>query len=194
MCPHRLVVRTSRCGRDNPGSTPGVDIFYLGRSGAYPRQVARADILAYLRQAAREDILTRPLRMISSPGRSPSRLANSCTNAFSMTCLSPVHAWMAPATSMTQLLNTIIQKAQHTWSTCALKSHFAEPQRFDHGTQFYCMSACSVAASYKPPMLVTRVRLPACALLAIDGVMCIVVNKIAVAMVMMLFRTLPGPG
>ena len=27
MGPHRLVVRTSRCGRDNPGSTPGVDIF-----------------------------------------------------------------------------------------------------------------------------------------------------------------------
>ena len=25
-CPCRLVVRTSRCGRDNPGSTPGVDI------------------------------------------------------------------------------------------------------------------------------------------------------------------------
>ena len=24
--PHRLVLRTSRCGRDNPGSTPGVDI------------------------------------------------------------------------------------------------------------------------------------------------------------------------
>ena len=24
-CPHRLVVRTSRCGRDNPGSNPGVD-------------------------------------------------------------------------------------------------------------------------------------------------------------------------
>ena len=24
-CPHRLVVRTSRCGRDNPGSTPGED-------------------------------------------------------------------------------------------------------------------------------------------------------------------------
>ena len=28
--PHRLVVRTSRCGRDNPGSTPGVDNF-IGR-------------------------------------------------------------------------------------------------------------------------------------------------------------------
>ena len=27
--PHRLVVRTSRCGRDNPGSTPGVVIFHL---------------------------------------------------------------------------------------------------------------------------------------------------------------------
>ena len=26
---HRLVVRTSRCGRDNPGSTPGVDISRL---------------------------------------------------------------------------------------------------------------------------------------------------------------------
>ena len=25
-CPHRLVVRTSRCGCDNPGSTPGEDI------------------------------------------------------------------------------------------------------------------------------------------------------------------------
>ena len=24
--PHRLVVRTSRCGRDNPGSTPGAVI------------------------------------------------------------------------------------------------------------------------------------------------------------------------
>ena len=28
--PYRLVVRTSRCGRDNPGSTPGEDIFVDG--------------------------------------------------------------------------------------------------------------------------------------------------------------------
>ena len=27
--PHRLVVRTSRRGRDNPGSTPGVDILAI---------------------------------------------------------------------------------------------------------------------------------------------------------------------
>ncbi len=27
--PYRLVVRTSRCGRDNPGSTPGGDIWIL---------------------------------------------------------------------------------------------------------------------------------------------------------------------
>ena len=27
--PYRLVVRTSRCGRDNPGSTPGEDIFAM---------------------------------------------------------------------------------------------------------------------------------------------------------------------
>ena len=27
----------------------------------------------------------------------------------------------------------------------------------------HATGACSVAASYKPPMLVTRVRLPACA-------------------------------
>ena len=26
LSPHRLVVRTSRCGRDNPGSNPGSDI------------------------------------------------------------------------------------------------------------------------------------------------------------------------
>ena len=29
MGPHRLVVRTSRRGRDNPGSTPGVDILNI---------------------------------------------------------------------------------------------------------------------------------------------------------------------
>ena len=28
--PYRLVVRTSRCGRDNPGSTPGEDITLRG--------------------------------------------------------------------------------------------------------------------------------------------------------------------
>ena len=28
---HRLVVRTSRRGRDNPGSTPGVDTCYRHR-------------------------------------------------------------------------------------------------------------------------------------------------------------------
>ena len=26
--PYRLVVRTSRCGRDSPGSTPGEDMHY----------------------------------------------------------------------------------------------------------------------------------------------------------------------
>ena len=31
--PHRLVVRTSRCGRDNPGSTPGVDILEQNKYG-----------------------------------------------------------------------------------------------------------------------------------------------------------------
>ena len=30
------------------------------------------------------------------------------------------------------------------------------------------MSTCSVAASYKPPMLVSRVRLPACAVLFVN--------------------------
>ena len=29
ICLHRLVVRTSRCGRDNPGSTPGGDIYHI---------------------------------------------------------------------------------------------------------------------------------------------------------------------
>ena len=30
--PHRLMVRTSRCGRGNPGSTPGGDIFHAAAS------------------------------------------------------------------------------------------------------------------------------------------------------------------
>ena len=29
ICLHRLVVRTSRCGRDNPGSNPGGDIYHI---------------------------------------------------------------------------------------------------------------------------------------------------------------------
>ena len=39
--PYRLVVRTSRCGRDNPGSTPGKDI-YAGRECGLGRP-ARAE-------------------------------------------------------------------------------------------------------------------------------------------------------
>ena len=34
ICLHRLVVRTSRCGRDNPGSTPGGDISHILAHGA----------------------------------------------------------------------------------------------------------------------------------------------------------------
>ena len=34
-CPHRLVVRTSRRGRDNPGSTPGEDIYICRHVYAY---------------------------------------------------------------------------------------------------------------------------------------------------------------
>ena len=34
--PHRLVVRTSRCGRDIPGSTPGEDIFFALDGTMYP--------------------------------------------------------------------------------------------------------------------------------------------------------------
>ena len=39
MGPHRLVVRTSRRGRDNPGSTPGVDI--LNMTHEYPGRLTR---------------------------------------------------------------------------------------------------------------------------------------------------------
>ena len=38
--PYRLVVRTSRCGRDNPGSTPGGDIWMLrGCELAIPKRL-----------------------------------------------------------------------------------------------------------------------------------------------------------
>ena len=36
-CPHRLVVRTSRCGRDNPGSNTGVDMVGGGSQNIFPR-------------------------------------------------------------------------------------------------------------------------------------------------------------
>ena len=32
--PYRLVVRTSRCGRDNPGSTPGEDMYAVSHGKA----------------------------------------------------------------------------------------------------------------------------------------------------------------
>ena len=39
MGPHCLVVRMSRCGRDNPGSIPGVDI--LNITHEYPGGLTR---------------------------------------------------------------------------------------------------------------------------------------------------------
>ena len=41
--PYRLVVRTSRCGSDNPGSTPGEDIYAAlhGRSVAQYAEARR---------------------------------------------------------------------------------------------------------------------------------------------------------
>jgi hypothetical protein len=40
--PHRLVVRTSRRGRDNPGSTPGVDILQFSAVAPASLSCARA--------------------------------------------------------------------------------------------------------------------------------------------------------
>ena len=37
--PYRLVVRTSRRGRDNPGSTPGEDIFQMGSWLRLPKSI-----------------------------------------------------------------------------------------------------------------------------------------------------------
>lgn len=38
--PHRLVVRTSRCGRDNPGATPGGDILWHSHARGGPQAQA----------------------------------------------------------------------------------------------------------------------------------------------------------
>lgn len=35
ISPHRLVARTSRCGRDNPGSTPGEDMLLTSSAPTY---------------------------------------------------------------------------------------------------------------------------------------------------------------
>ena len=42
--PYRLVVRTSRCGRDNPGSTPGGDIWKIGGCHTHASLFLRLDI------------------------------------------------------------------------------------------------------------------------------------------------------
>jgi hypothetical protein len=44
--PHRLVVRTSSCGRDNPGSTPGVDIFEISTFSSTHPPAPRACMIA----------------------------------------------------------------------------------------------------------------------------------------------------
>ena len=46
--PHRLVVRTSRCGRDNPGSTPGVDIFLPRNQHIHEAPTRRCHELVHL--------------------------------------------------------------------------------------------------------------------------------------------------
>ena len=50
--------------------------------------------------------------------------------------------------------------------------------------------ACSVAASYKPPMLVTRVRLPACALLTAN--LCPHVHRCVAANSLILVADVPA--
>ena len=42
--PYRLVVRTSRCGRDNPGSTPGGDIWKIRGCHTHASLFLRLDI------------------------------------------------------------------------------------------------------------------------------------------------------
>ena len=54
--PHRLVVRTSRCGRDNPGSTPGVVIFLIGiGASCIGSRVRPRELLADSPQASSTD-------------------------------------------------------------------------------------------------------------------------------------------
>ena len=40
MCPHCLVARTSPCGSDNPGSTPGVDMYGKPIAPVLPRPMS----------------------------------------------------------------------------------------------------------------------------------------------------------
>ena len=79
--PHRLVVRTSRRGRDNPGSTPGVDIFWgacNGRTAKHMRcQVHYSCCNGHEEEGSDWDVI--PKQSISFPGWGP------CSNATKLT-------------------------------------------------------------------------------------------------------------
>ena len=54
QCPYRLVVRTSRCGRDDPGSTPGEDMAQI--HACLPRPTVREEKRKQRKEGERESI------------------------------------------------------------------------------------------------------------------------------------------
>ena len=65
--PHRLVVRTSRCGRDNPGSNPGVDTgpwLFLPTCSCEVRVCVRGNYLFHDLPASSRDIAARRVTVI----------------------------------------------------------------------------------------------------------------------------------
>ena len=89
--PHRLVVRTSRCGRDNPGSTIVVDIYL----SAHPLHIAilHKQFAANTSAGLRSPHLWIQILMPLAPG--PGNWASRLTPRSAMACLIPLvcHVW-----------------------------------------------------------------------------------------------------
>ena len=66
-CPHRLVVRTSRRGRDNPGSTPGVDIYVCLNVPLLRNQCCLHWLLPWLIGAAKPHLLPQVAKRTQKP-------------------------------------------------------------------------------------------------------------------------------
>ena len=69
-CPHRLVVRTSRCGRDNPGSTPGVDNLNSPRTSLSVQALWNCPLCAQVRRCGfKKEVLPASGRPPKKKGR-----------------------------------------------------------------------------------------------------------------------------
>ena len=118
--PYRLVVRTSRCGRDNPGSTPGGDIWKIGGCHTHASlffaigyQISPFDHLCRPKQFTRKPGQKRTcadVRVVFLFRKSPTCKLNACNVVLGKTRCLLSYAFESEINVATEILSSIAFK------------------------------------------------------------------------------------